>query len=405
MPQPSLIRDIHQVSVLNLLRRLGTTSRARLAHELGLTRSTLTSLVNGLIADGYVVESGETVVRHGTGRPGVGLTLDADGAYFVGAEIGYGHVRVVAMNLAAAIVARAAFPFASEEPDGVIRQAARTALRLCREAGLDPGRIKGLGVAVPGTTLGDRIALAPGLGWSEVAVGAVAREEVPWPVLVENNANAAALAEAYLGDADAGESLVFLHLGKGIGSGIVIGNEIYRGAFGAAGEIGNVRLALDGPTDRKGNRGTFEGFASESSVLRLYQERGGRGDDVAAILRDLALGSAAAVETLAVWRHWLGQVILMLVNVLNPRRIVLGGPLAPLALEAMPDLQDVVRRERLPGSDRVELRGASLGDVGHAWGGAMLVYHTMFGLPGWSVPVTAGASAAEPRPAAGSTGD
>lgn len=396
MPKPSLIRDIHQVSVLNLLRRYGTTSRARLAQELGLTRSTLTSLVNGLSAAGYVIESGETIVRHGTGRPGVGLTLNADGAYFVGAEIGYGSVRVVAMNLATAIVARAAAPFAADEPEAVVRQMADMALGVCRAGGIEPGRIKGLGVAVPGTTLGDRIALAPGLGWSDVPVGAIAGDAVPWPVLVENNANAAALAEAYLGDAGAGESLVFLHLGKGIGSGIVIGNEIYRGAFGAAGEIGNVRLALDGPTDRKGNRGTFEGFASEGAVVRLYRDRGGRGDDVEAILRDLEAGSAAAVETLAVWRHWLGQVILMLVNVLNPRRIVLGGPLGPLAMAAMPDLEDVVRRERLPGSDRVELRGASLGDVGHAWGGAMLVYHTMFGLPGVSMPAVA---VAPPRPA------
>jgi predicted NBD/HSP70 family sugar kinase/biotin operon repressor len=395
--KPSLIRDIHQVSVLNLLRRHGSTSRARLAQDLGLTRSTLSSLINQLSDDGYVVETGHQIVRRGTGRPGVGLELNAAGATFLGADVGYGNLRVVRLDLAASLVDQehAVFDLATP-PRDVVRRLAAMVSEVASRGGGDPSRTKGLGVAVPGTANGGRIVLSPGLGWRDVDVATELATAVDCPVLIENNANAAALAEAYLCEPDGGRNMVFVHLGNGIGSGIVRNGEIYRGSFGAAGEIGNIRLAPDGPVDRKGNRGTFEAFANTGAVLRLHAEAGGRPTDLAGFLREVASGTEAAGATASTWSRYVGQVILMLVNVLNPEKIVLGGPLAPLAAVALPALEQLVRREQLPGSDEVALRVSTLGDDTNALGGAMLVYHTMFSLPGLDVAGTSDLPSALP---------
>jgi len=380
--KPSLIRDIHQVSVLNLLRRHGATSRARLARELNLTRSTLTSLVNQLSGAGYVVETGRPVVWHATGRPGVAIELNPAGASFIGADIGYGVLHAVVLNLAADVVAHARAEFApSRSPAAVLADLGSLVDDLVRRNGIDLARTKGLGVAVPGTTVEGRIVLSPGLGWRDVPVAAPLAAATGLPVLVENNANAAALAELYLTDHADVPTLVYVHLGTGIGSGIIVNGEIFGGSFGAAGEIGNIRLARDGPVDRKGNRGTFEAFASLPAVLAEFTRRGGQAADIAELLRAHRRGEAAAVETVDGWAGWLGQVVLMLLNVLNPARIVLGGPLAPLASVAMPRVVELVRREQLPGSDRVDIAVSDLGDDANALGGAMLVYHTVFGLP------------------------
>lgn len=387
MAKPNLIRDIHQVSVLNLLRRHGSSSRAWLAQELGLTRSTLSSLVGQLVAEGYVVESGRPIVRHGTGRPGVGLELNPDGAYFLGAEIGYGTLRVVLMNLAAHVVGHAETGFASDDaPSNVLDRLGALLWELRAEHDADPSRVKGIGVAVPGTTAAGRIVLAPSLGWRDVEVLTPLQEAHGCPVLVENNANGAALAEVYLEEEARDTNLVFVHLGRGIGSGVIINGEIYRGSFGAAGEIGNMRLAADGPVDSKGNRGTFEAFASIDGLLRCHAEEGGTATDLEGLMLELEGGAPAAEASLAAWNRWLGQAVLMLVNVLNPDKIVLGGAMAPLVPAVLPKLDALVRHEQLPGSDRVELAVSALGQDANAKGGAMLVYHAMFSLPAVAVP-------------------
>lgn len=377
MAKPNLIRDLHKVRLLDRIRRHGSTSRARLAQELGLTRSTVTNLVNELSSEGYVRDGGRRIVRHETGRPGVELMLNADGAYFIGAEIGYQVLRVVVLDLAGDVLGSAQEGFSvADQPTKVLSQLARMIKAAGDEYGGDWSRTKGVGVAVTGTTVGGAIALSPVLSWRNVEVREPLEAAIGCPIIVENNANAAALAEVYSRD-DARENLVYVHLDRGIGAGILANGEIYRGTYGAAGEIGNMRLTPDGPADTKGNIGTFEAMAALGSLLRSYEELGGGAVELDGLIADFEAGSPAARTAVNEWTTWVGQGILVIMNVLSPEEIVLGGRLSALARIALPTLQAQVRSEQLPGNSDLQLSVSSLGTAANALGGAMLVYDSL----------------------------
>lgn len=382
MAGPRLLRDIHQVSVLNTLRREGTSSRAQLAQRLGLTRSTLTNLVNELKEDGYVIESGTSVASAATGRPGVGLELHPDGAYFIGADISTGQLRVLLMNLAAEVVEERTLAFSGHEgPPAVLERLEHVIADLRAQHALEGTLLKGAGITVPGTCVDGTLVLSPTLGWRNIELQHRFASALQTPILVENDANAAALAELYFGPEDAPQDLVYVLLSEGIGAGIVIGGDIYRGSFGAAGEIGNMRLAHEGPVDSKGNTGTFEAFCGLHGLLREYRAAGGGAGDLQALLDGLATGAPAAVVAAERWARWLTQGLLAVLNVLNPRAIVLGGPLSSAAAHVVDRVVGQLRAERLPGSREVALEVSRLGADTSALGAAMLVYHALFSLP------------------------
>jgi len=379
---PRLLRDIHQVSVLNTLRREGTSSRAQLAQRLGLTRSTLTNLVNELKQDGYVIESGKAVASAATGRPGVGIELRPEGAYFIGADISVGQLRVLLMNLAADVVEERTLAFSPQErPEAVLERLEQVIASLRTQHALVGELLKGAGVTVPGTCVDGTLVLSPTLGWRSVELRRRFEAALHTTIVVENDANAAALAELYFGPDDVPQDLVYVLLSEGIGAGIVIGGEIYRGSFGAAGEIGNMRLAHEGPVDSKGNTGTFEAFCGLHGLLREYRDAGGGAGDLQALLDGLATGDTAAAVSVERWARWLTQGLLAVLNVLNPRAIVLGGPLSPVAAHVVDRVVARLREERLPGSREVALEVSRLGADTSALGAAMLVYHALFSLP------------------------
>lgn len=385
MAQSSLLRDIHKVGALNILRRHGVTSRAHLAQRLGLTRSTLTHLVSDLIQDGYVIESGARVVRRGLGRPGVGLELNPSGAFFIGVNVGVGKLHSVLLDLAARTIDQEDEVFElDDEPQQTLAKISDLVIKLWGRQGVPNDRLKGVGVTVPGTCEVGRVLLSPSLGWRDVDIGATVESLTHHTVLVENDANAAALAEVYFSKEPGEANLVFLLLSEGVGGGIVIDGAIFRGGFGAAGEVGNMRLSRGGPTDTKGNAGTFEAYCGSRTLLGRYRESNGRGRDLNALLADLQDSNGAAMDLLRDWEYWLGAGILTLVNVLNPNRIVVGGPLAVLVPYVQDRLIHRIRDERIPGGQEVEISRSALGDESSALGAAVLVYHSMFSLPALS---------------------
>ena len=382
MANASLLRSIHQVSVLNILRRCGVSSRASLAKTLGLTRSTLTHLVNDLLRAGYVVESGKASTVTGTGRPGIGIELRPDGAYFIGADIGEGILRVLLLNLAAEVIEERTTSFAAGTvPDAVLDTLISMIQSVRATHSLEGDLLKGVGVTVPGTCVDGRIVLSPALGWRDVEVLRRLGSAVGVPVLVENAANAAALAEAYLGANEELQNLVYILLREGVGAGIVIGGEIYRGAFGAAGELGNIRLAPYGPVDTKGNIGTLEAYCSLRTLLHEFQTCGGSAASLPVLIDDLTRGRPAAMAAVGAWSEWLTQGLLAVLNVLNPQRIILGGPLTVVAAHVLDQIAARVRDEQLPGSREISILTSTLGNDIGALGGAILVYHAMFSLP------------------------
>jgi predicted NBD/HSP70 family sugar kinase len=372
----------HNLSVvLSHLRDHGPRSRARLAEETGLNKATVSSLVAELVDRGLVGE-GETE-RATVGRPGQIIRLGGEHVVAVGAEVNVGYLSVLVLNLRGQVVARqrVALDTAAMEPALVLARLGRLL-----DSALDGVAVRpvGVAIAVPGLVEVDTgvVRAAPNLGWTDVAVVAEIRRllgEPPYPVLLDNEANLAALAEVEAQGLDRGSDLILLTGAAGVGSGIVVGGQLLRGGHGFAGEVGHMRVRDDGPPCACGHRGCLEAAVGLNALLAATPEQAtphGPPPDLERRLAEIgvraAAGDARVLAAIADIDRWLAVGAGILVNVFNPHLLVLGGYFAAL-------------RPWLAGSLREDLRGHVFArDVG----GTRVAFSPL----GFSGPVRGGAS-------------
>ncbi|CAN7209330.1 ROK family transcriptional regulator [Variovorax sp. LjRoot84] len=353
-----LVRRINRSVLLRLLRAKPGLSRARLAAESGLTKSTVSLLVRELLEDGWLREAG-AAVADGLGRPSIPLQIHAGVRALVGVEIAVETLRVVCVSLLGELLHSEAWPLHEHAPRAVCRQVARmvaAAHRHLSAAGLQPS---GIGVGVPGAVddATGQVRFAPNLGWREVSllpglVEALAQEGIAdVPVQLQNDADAAALGEYEFAGGEGEDPLVFVSCDVGVGAGVVLNDRLFTGAHGMAGEIGHTILQVEGPLCSCGRRGCAEAFLG-SRVL-------GRGADAA------RRGAA-----------FLGVLLQNLWVTFEPRAIVVGGQ----SCQANPQLLDgaieVVRRyAESAGMPPPVVRGARHGAWAPAVGAAALALH------------------------------
>lgn len=377
------MRHINQARTLELLRRHKTLSRAEIARRLGLTRSTLSELTTALLEGGLVAEDGGPVVHSRGGRPGSGLRLNPAGATFLGAELGNDHITVVALSLDARELVRLREPIESNpDVDAVVTRLAGLAQRAICEAGDAAAAVQGLGVSVPGMLDQDGMVFwLPQLGWRNVDLKGMLEKALGIPVCLDNDANAAALAELYFGEAADGADLLYLMLDIGIGGGLIADRSLYRGAGGRAGEIGHIRLDPSGPRCWCGGVGCFEAVAGKAALLRYDHDAGGTASSVDEVLEHAAAHDAAARAAVGRWMYWLGRGVASAVYLLDARRVILGGFLAVQVPALAEDLAEVLREEKVPKADEMQLTLTRLGADGVAIGGAALIYQKLFQVP------------------------
>lgn len=314
-------------------------TRASVAADIGLTRATVSTLVDELLAAGLVEERGAR--RPGTvGRPGTALALADTGPAGIGAEVGVDHLAACVTDLRGRLRARAEAPAANRDRPAaaVLAELAELTARVAKEAEAQGLRPVGTTVAVPGLVGRDRgtVLRAPNLGWENVpvaaALGGTGR------TTVDNEANLGALAELWLGGHDHLADFVHVSAEIGIGAAVVVEGRLFRGARGFAGELGHVPVRPDGPRCSCGAHGCLETFAGEKALLRAAGVSGGG----TAALREAADGGdGAALAALDAAGAALGIALSGAVNLLDPQAVVVGGPLADLAPWLLPG----VRRE------------------------------------------------------------
>lgn len=388
---PSLLKQINYARLLDLLRCHAPIARAELARCTGLTRSTVTVITAELIAEGLVKESGEIISSPGGGRPGVGLNLNPEGAFFIGAAIEVEHLTVVELNLAAQIITRIQEPLeGNKDPETVLNQLVRLIERVRQSNPHSKQRLRGVGLTIQGTlNLEGVVICAPFLNWYGVDLHSYLEPHIDLPLFVDNDANAAALAEVYLGSAMQSNSLLYLLINKGMGAGIVIHNRVFRGAYGTAGEVGAWLLDPYGSIydDSRLCRdlGTLVG---KEALLRRYRERGGEASDLNGLVERLAQAEPLAQAVIFEWVQFLGWGLINLVNILNPERVVIGGPLTVL-LPYVKDHLNAMLRDCVPNSGvhgffsnaEASFEASTFGEDASAVGAAVLVYQSLFRVP------------------------
>ncbi|MDR7322212.1 MULTISPECIES: ROK family transcriptional regulator [Catenuloplanes] len=359
-------------------------SRADVAAATGLTRATVSTLVDDLVS-GRLLREVSPAPRSGAGRPGVGLVLnDADGPAGLGLEINVDYLAACVLDLAGAVRHREIQPGdrRGDSPARVLADAASLAAR-ARLVAEDQGlTIAGTAVAVPGLVSPDgTIRLAPNLGWRDVDASGF----TPGPLTVENEANLAAIGELHHGAPAGPSSFLYVSGEIGIGAGIVLHGSLFRGARGWSGELGHVAVDPDGPACRCGARGCLEQYAGQEALLPPGRTVG----DLTALASS---GDAATLARLAAAASALGVTIAGVINLLDVDTVVLGGIYAPLAPWLSPGIEaQIASRVLTAGWSPVHVRPAGLGSDAAVVGAAGAIIRAVHEEPaGWLVETSPG---------------
>ncbi|MFI6762985.1 ROK family protein [Micromonospora sp. NPDC050417] len=334
-------------------------SRADLATATGLTRATVSALVDDLIG-GHLLTEVDPAPRTGAGRPALGLVLATDGPAGLGLEINVDYLAACVVDLTGAVRHRAIrrVDLRPLPPAEVLADLGDLAATAHAEAQRQRLVLAGTALAVPGlVTSTGVVRLAPNLGWRDVdLVGALEahpglaghRAAGHW-LTVDNEANLAALGELHAGTS--GEATFLYVSGEiGIGAGIVLHGTLFRGARGWSGELGHLPVDPAGRPCRCGAQGCLEQYAGQEAILTGAGLAGlGQPADAAiARLAELAGdGNAAAIAALTGAASALGVAIAGVINLLDLDTVVLGGIYAPLAQWLRPPLEAEIRRRVL----------------------------------------------------------
>ena len=325
------IRDINRQIVLNYIREREPISRAEIARETDLQRSTISAIVEALAAQGLVEEVGEGESTGGR-RPTM-LKLRAKEALAIGVAITPTCTTVATSDLAGRIVDQKEF-LTDPDPDKTLG----AVIALVREFSVkNNGSIEAIGVSLPGLVdpaTGNAI-YVPFFNWRNVAVANPISVAVGLPVIIDNDANAIALAELWFGRPEVSDArdFILVLVAEGVGTGIIFDGQVYRGQRGAAGEFGHMVIGTHAPVSCScGNRDCWEAFSSERAALARYLKRSGEEHSEVfgfpELVKQALSGETNAKAALIDTALCLGVGISNLVVGFSPEVVVVGGEIA-----------------------------------------------------------------------------
>lgn len=368
--------------LLELVRTARARTRRELQEVTGLSRSTITSRVDQLIAAGYLHESG---VTHGSrGRPSTVLAFNEDCGVVLTADLGAKHARVAVCDLGGHVLAEHTQGLRIDEgPESVLNWLDNRWRRLLDTSDLRESRVVGICSGIPGpvdavTGRPVRPPIMP--GWDDYPVRERLGQAFGAPAFVENDANIMALGE-YHANPSWCPSLLFVKVATGIGAGVVINGQLLRGVHGGSGDIGHVRVSDpdSGPVCACGARGCLAASASGGAIARQLREQNRTAPTSRVALQLAQDGDPDAV---ALVRHaglLLGDVLATAVSLLNPRVLMIGGDVLLAQEHFMAAVRErIYQRTQQVATRDLQIVPSSLGDRAGVVGAARLVVEEVF---------------------------
>lgn len=346
--RPDEVRRHNRTALLRRLHIDGPTTRASLATELGLNRSTIKALVDGLAETG-VVEERVPRARSGAGRPSLLVLPQPLAAVVLAVDIRVEQVAMALVGLGGEMLGRNSWNLRGKarQPDEVITHVIESVRVLADELGV---RTIAAGVSVPGVVRRSDgyVHEAPNLGWAEVAMGERLGAALGIPIRVGNDAEIAALAEHLRGVARGAKDAVFVSADIGVGAGVISDGSALRGAAGYVGELGHMVVNPAGRDCHCGSRGCWETEVGELALCRaLDLPEGSPRGAVVAELRALAATPEEAERKLAEFCEWLVLGLGNIVNAFGPELVVLGDLFTSLPLPLVKRVGEEVGRRSL----------------------------------------------------------
>ena len=366
------LRNANQRRVLETVRRHGRLTQAQISRRTALAPSTVSNIVHELIGAGLLAMEADNA-----GRRGQLISFRGSAGHVVGIDVGHRHLTVAVADLNQRILAqrRHDLPAGHRFAEGL--ELVSTVLDdLLEDAGLPRSGLLAAGLTLPAPVdLEGRLISAAAIlpAWGGIDVREESGRLLGLPVVVENDANAGALGELAWGAGRGTRNMVYVKVGHGVGSGLILNGSLFRGATGAAGEIGHSTLDERGKVCRCGNRGCLETFVSSGEVARLLAGTHGPDLTVEGLVDAALAGDVACGRVVGDTGRTLGPTVATLCNTLNPELVVIGGEIARAGELLLGPLRETVSRHGVHGNVRdLRIEAARLGLQAHV-AGAVIV--------------------------------
>jgi glucokinase-like ROK family protein len=373
----SNVKNINKHSIIDLIRFTPNgISRVELARQLNLTRAAITSIIDDLQSVGLVHE---VEGQHPSGRKPIVLEINPEGGYVLGVDIGATHVTILLANMAAHVLKDIEWPINIDDGPSVVLGSVDSHLHpFLSENDLKLEEIRAICVGVPGPVVQFQgmVSEPPIMpGWDKFPIKEYLTNLWKVPVTIANDAELGAIGEWAYGAGRGERNLAYIKVGRGIGAGLLLEGQVYRGADGSAGEIGHFTINENGPLCSCGNKGCLEALAGGNAVARRAMEeiRKGQRTELNSIqpiesiqssdvIAAACHGDLISQQILSEAGAHLGTAIAGLVNLFNPSIIIIGGGVSQIGdLLLEPIRRTVQRRSLKMASKRLRISTALLG--------------------------------------------
>lgn len=353
---PQYIKLINKKQVLHYVERHEGKSRAQIAKALSISKPTASKLVDELLEESWVTEIQSTKKNTMGGRKPFQIYFNCNAKFIAGIDIGGTTVEIALVNLQGEIVGKTFFPTQEYLMDGLIKKISEDVFNLITEQKVDQSQILGVGIGVPGMTDVQKgvVIDAPSLKWKQYPLKEKMKGLLPFPIYIDNDVNVAALGEHWKGAGQNKENILQITLGTGVGCGLIINNQLYRGATFAAGEIGY--MVTDKHAAEKSYHTAFSGYGfldshvggpsiTERMLETLGEESRNKEEYSAKKVFEMALNGDDT--SLKVVNDVLSHIAFSLINVItiiNPECVVLGGGISKSLHHFLPMIRDTIAK-------------------------------------------------------------
>jgi len=364
--------------LFQILRDGRPRTRTELSAITGLARSTVALRIDALMKLGLVGSVGDAASTGG--RPSSQFAITASGRVVLGVDVGASHIRIAVSDLTGGVLAQATDRHdVAEGPEGVLTWVIAEAERLLAATGRGPSDVIAIGIGLPGPvehSTGRPINPPIMPGWDRFDVPGFLSPSFEAPVLVDNDVNIMALGEREHAWPDV-DHLIFVKVATGIGSGVISGGLLQRGAQGTAGDIGHVYVARGAEVPCAcGNRGCLEALASGPAIGRALSATGLTASSSQDVVELVKRGNIDAIQAVRQAGRDIGEVLTTCVSLINPSAIVIGGALAQAGEHLIAGVREVVYMRSMPlATEHLQITQSKTGPDAAVLGASMLAIH------------------------------
>jgi glucokinase-like ROK family protein len=327
-----LMRAMNRSTILNIIKTFGPIARVDVARRSGLSPATVTAITGDLIEEDLIYEK-DTGDISTAGRKPILLAINPSGRYVIGIKLTETKVIGALTNLEAGVIVKETDELNDNSAEAAVKQISLLVGELLALARLPKKKLLGIGVGLAGIVDSEHGILrqSPYRDWHDLPLREMLQDQLHVPVYIDNDVNTLTLAEKWFGAGEGVDDFLIVTVGRGIGMGIVVNGQFYRGAKGGAGEFGHTIVDPQGPQCECGKQGCLEAYAGDRGLLRMAREAAAKGelprsvDNTDELLKLAQRGNAKAQAIYAEAGKRLGMGIANLINVFNPEKVIISG--------------------------------------------------------------------------------